>query len=374
MSLPSVAVIGVGKFGEIHLKALSQLQRFGKARLVALADINEKLLGQRQRDCGTWKGDASPPPAVYADYQEMLGKEKPDMVTIATPDHLHREIALDCLAADAHVLVEKPMDVTVEGGRAMVETARAKGRLLQVDFHKRYDPYHRELAASVAAGKLGRVEYGYAHMEDRIEVPRDWFPKWAPKSSPIWFLGVHMIDLIRWIVQSECVEVYATGTKEKLASLGVDVYDSIQAALLFQNGASFTVQSSWILPDNFEAIVDQGIRVVGSEGMAEVDSQYRGARSCLRQNEGTRMSTWNLSLMQERRDASGLPTWVGYGVEAIEDFVENVARLKEGGDLSRIGKDGSISPTGEDGLAVTAIAAAVHESLEKRSPIRRSSF
>jgi predicted dehydrogenase len=366
----TIAVIGVGKFGEIHLKALTQAHRSGQVRLVALADVNEKLLEQRQRECAAWIGDSSRGPAVYADYKEMLAKEKPAMVTIATPDYLHRQITLDCLAAEAHVLVEKPMDVTVEGCRAMIEAARAKGRILQVDFHKRYDPYHRELAASVAAGKLGRVEYGYAHIEDRIEVPRDWFPKWAPKSSPVWFLGVHMIDLVRWIIRSECVEVYATGMKEKLASLGIDTYDSVQATLRFENGASFTVQSSWILPDSFEAIVDQGIRIVGSEGMAEVDSQYRGARACLPQSDGARMATWNLGFIQERRDARGLPIWVGYGVEAILDFVDNVTRPKEGSTPP----EGSISPTGEDGLAVTAIAEAIHRSLERQQSQRVTSF
>jgi predicted dehydrogenase len=173
-----------------------------------------------------------------------------------------------------------------------------------------------------------------------------------------------MIDLIRWIIKSDGVEVYATGMKEKLASLGVDTYDSIQTTILFRNGATFTVQSSWILPDDFEAIVDQGIRLVGSEGSVEVDSQYRGARLCLAKGG---MATWNLGFMQERKDAGGGPAWAGYGVEAIEDFAQNVARVLQGGPIRL---EESISPTGEDGLEVTAIAAAAHRSLESHSPER----
>jgi predicted dehydrogenase len=360
MKIPKVGIIGAGKFGEVHLKALSQMHRRGQAQLAAVAEINEKLLEQRLREYGE---GVLPRTARFTDYRRMLEGCPLDAVTIATPDHLHRDIALDCLAAGKHVLVEKPMDVTVAGCRQMVEAAASRNLLLQVDFHKRYDPYHRELEAAVASGKLGGIQYGYAHVEDRIEVPRDWFPNWAPKSSPVWFLGVHMIDLIRWVIKSDGAEVCATGTKEKLASLGVDTYDSIQCTILFRSGASFTVHSAWMLPDKFEAVVDQGIRVVGSEGVMEVDSQYRGSRACFAQSG---MVTHNLGFMQDRRDADGRPAWAGYGIEAIEDFAQNVARILGGGP-KRIA--GSPTPSGEDGLAVTAIAVAAHESLASRKAV-----
>jgi predicted dehydrogenase len=362
MKIPRLAVIGGGKFGEVHLKALAQMHRKGQIQLAALAEINEHLLHQRIREYGTASGHVWL--AGYTDYREMIANCAVDGVTIATPDHLHQRIALDCLAAGKHVLVEKPLDVTVAGCRQMVEAARTRNLLLQVDFHKRYDPYHRELAASAASGRMGRIEYGYAHMEDRIEVPRDWFPHWAPKSSPMWFLGVHMIDLFRWVIQSDGAEVYATGVKDKLRSLGVDTYDSVQATVVFKNGASFTIQTAWIAPDSFEAIVDQGIRVVGSEGMMEVDSQDRGSRACFSRGG---MITHNLGFIQERTDASGAKVWIGYGVEAIEDFGANLTRIVNGGPLRLAG---AISPSGEDGMAVTAIAAAAHESLAAKRVVK----
>ena len=349
MKTAKIGIIGGGKFGEMHLRAFRQLESEGKARLVALADVNEKLLADRQKQYGV---------KPYTNYLQMIEKEKLDGVSVATPDFLHRKIAVDCLRAGAHVLVEKPLDTTVEGCREMIAAAEKSRVLLQVDFHKRYDPYHQELEKLARAGRFGRIQYGYSWMEDRIEVPRDWFPQWAPKSSPAWFLGVHFYDLARWIIQSNGREVYATGMKDKLKSLGVDTYDSICAMVVFESGVTFCFETSWILPDSFEAIVNQGIRIVGSEGIMEVDSQNRGAESCF---AGGGMATHNLGFFKETRDKDGRTVYSGYGIESIQDWALNVNFLLNGGKLADMkGKYAD----GNDGLEVTKIAVAVHRSLE----------
>ena len=316
--IPRIAVIGAGKFGEMHLRAFQQMQRESRAVLVAVADIDSDLLALRRRQYGV---------ETFSEYRKMLEKTNPDGVAIVTPDYLHREIALDCIRSGRHVLVEKPLDVTVEGCCEILSAAETEGRLLQVDFHKRYDPYHRELRDLVSDGALGDVEYGYAYMEDRIEVPRDWFPGWAAQSSPAWFLGVHMYDLIRWVANSDGRWVSATGVKKKLASLGIDTYDCIQAKLVLESGASFSIDTSWILPDTHEAIVNQGIRVVGTEGLLEVDTQDRGARGCLK---GAGMQTLNLGFFKEQKDATGRSHYSGYGIESIQAFADNISRRAEG--------------------------------------------
>jgi len=348
MKKPRIGIVGGGKFGEIHLKACAQLQREGRAELCALADVDARVRESRAREFGV---------RTYENCASMLAAESLDAITIATPDFLHREIALTALAAGKHVLVEKPMDTTVEGCEAMIEAADKRGLLLQVDYHKRYDPYHQELERKIRAGELGRVQYGYAHVEDRIDVPRDWFPHWAPRSSPAWFIGIHMYDLVRWCIKAEAKAVFATGTKDVLKSLGIDTYDSIRAHIVFKNGASFAVDSSWILPDKFEAIVNQGIRVVGSAGMMEVDSQYRGSLSC---TTAAGMATQNLGFLREERERDGSMRYAGYGIEAIQDFVLNVAHLMEGGSMRDLG---GVAAFGRDGLEATKIAVAAHRSV-----------
>jgi len=131
-----IAVVGAGKFGQTHLDVFTQLESTGLAELAAIAEANPGR-AEELRDRYTCP--------VYADYREMIGKEALDAVSIATPDHLHREIAAAAAKAGKHILVEKPLDVTVEGAEEMVRAARAAGVLLQVDFHKRYDPDHQTI-------------------------------------------------------------------------------------------------------------------------------------------------------------------------------------------------------------------------------------
>jgi len=343
-------VVGGGTFGVMHLRTFRQLESEGRCEFLALADVNEELLAQRRGEFGM---------RTYTDYREMIECEEPDGVTIATPDHLHRRIALDVIASGTHAFVEKPLDVTPDGCREIIEAAREKGLLLEVDFHKRYDPYHQELRRLAAEGKFGEVEYGYAWMEDRIEVPRDWWPAWAAHSSPAWFLAIHMVDLFLWVAQTRGRAVYATGTKKKLRSLGIDAWDAVSITAQCERDISLQCQVSWILPDAFEAIVNQGIRVVGTEGIMEVDSQNRGAQSCF--GADNRMATHNLGFFREYTDKAGRTLYGGYGIEAIADFADNLSYLLDGGDLTALAGQ---YPDGGDGLEATKIVAAAHESLE----------
>lgn len=349
-----IGVIGAGTFGINHLRAFRQLGYTGEAELVALAEVNDATRKSRLEEF---------PIHGYADYQEMLRCENLDAVSIATPDHLHRDIAIACARAGKHVLVEKPLDVTVAGCLAMIDAARTSGVLLQVDFHKRYDPEHEQVQLAVRAGELGDILYGYAHMEDRIEVPLDWFPRWAGNSSPVWFLGVHFFDLVRWILGCDARRVFAVGQRGHLKSLGVDTLDAVQTHVEFTSGTEVCFHTSWILPRRFEAVVNQGLRLVGTKGLWEVDTQNRGAQSCI---DPQGMRTWNNSFLRERKDQSGRTHFRGYGADSIEDFARNVNFLLGGGSLDQLQGQHA---TGEDGLEVTKIAVAAHKSLTTGQPV-----
>jgi predicted dehydrogenase len=256
----------------------------------------------------------------------------------------------------------------------MIEVSEANHCLLQVDFHKRFDPSYRELRSLIQRGYLGDIEYGYAYIEDRLEVPRDWLGDWVDQTSPNWFLGVHMYDLVRFVTNLGVGAVTATGIKKKLTSLGIDTFDSIQAKLILENGGSFSVDTSWILPDGHESIVNQGFRLVGSEGMMELDSQYRGVRGCLKRPTDSRhceesgMQTWNLEFFRERQDAKGQSLYGGYGIESIQDFVSNVTGLLN--DVSLANLKGRYAD-GYDGLEATKIAAAIEASVASEGKLIR---
>lgn len=343
-----VGVIGGGIWGSYHLSAIGDLENAGKARLVAVATRTEKSAAKHAQSYRI-KG--------YTDYRKMIEEEDLDAVTVATPDHLHREMALFAMARGKHVLVEKPMDLTTAGCRAMVDLARERGLLLQVDFHKRYDPYNVDAMRCVRAGKIGEPYYAYAYMEDKIVVPTRWLAGWAAESSPFWFIGVHKYDLVRWMTGREAVSVLARGWKGKLLSLGIDTYDAVSAAIQMEGGLTCTIDVNWIVPSQFEAVVNQGLRLVGSEGLVELDSQDRGLRYCFAADGPI---TPNPGAIFRDETAFGLQRVAGYFVDAIKDFVLNVRFLKTGGSLDQL--EGRY-PSGMDGLRVTQVAEAVHRSI-----------
>src|SRR5437899_1802494 len=110
-----IGVIGGGKFGEVHLRTFRQMRWDGVVEQVALCRQNAEAL-ERQAAEYQVKG--------YTDYREMLERERLDAVTVVTPDHLHREMALAALERGLHVLVEKPLDTTVEGCQEIIDAAK----------------------------------------------------------------------------------------------------------------------------------------------------------------------------------------------------------------------------------------------------------
>lgn len=351
---PGLGVIGGGIWAQHHMNAARDLEHDGRARLVGMAsktgETRDRVTAQYQI-FGT------------TDYRELIRREDVHAISIVTPDHLHREMAIAAMNAGKHVIVEKPMDLTVEGCEKMIRAARENRVLLFVDFHKRYDPVHQKARQLILQGKLGRIQYGYAYMEDKIVVPRDWFPKWAERSTPFWFIGVHQVDLLRWSLKSEVVKASARGFRGKLDSLGIPTYDSIHAQLEFESGAVFTVDISWILPDDFEALVNQGMRIVGSDGILELDTQDRGFKGSLKEE---RFQTFNLNAAHAVETRRGSLQHSGYFIEPVKDFLGMVGELVNGANLDDVAKD---YPGGEDGLEATRVSLAVHESVESGRPV-----
>lgn len=352
-----VGVIGGGTWGAYHLLAAKNLEGDGRVRLVAIADRDEKTAAKQSEAFGI---------KAYTDYKRMIDEEDLDAVTIATPDHLHREMALYAMEREKHVLVEKPMDLTTTGCREMVDLADEKQVLLQVDFHKRYDPYNIDVMRKVRAGSIGEPYYVYAYMEDKIIVPSQWLAGWATQSSPFWFIGVHKYDLVRWITGREAVSVLAHGKKGALLELGIDTYDAVSASIEMEGGLACTIDVNWVLPPQFEAVVNQGLRLVGSQGIIELDSQDRGLRYCFASDGAI---TPNLGAFFSDTTPFGWKEVNGYFVDAIKDFLLNVLFLKSGGELGQL--EGRY-PSGWDGLRVTQVAEAVHRSIAEGHQIEIS--
>ncbi len=350
-----VAVVGGGIYGTNLLNSFSEFEREGLTKLVALADINEQVLNSQAKKYNI---------SGYTDFREMLDKEEVDAVAVATPDHLHREITLEVINRGKHVLMQKPMDMTVEGCEEIVEEADKNNVLVEVDFHKRFDPPHRNLKKAIQAGVLGQIQYGYAWIEDTIEVPHEWLHSWAHKSSPSWFVGIHYYDLFIWMMGAKARKVYATGSKSKLLGMGINTYDSIQAKVEFDNGANIVFDSSWILPKHFPSINNQGCKVVGTEGIWEIDAQDRGVWTC----DLNGLKTQNYYFLREDVDPLGRKVHYGYGSEAHREFVVHVNAIINKMPFNY--EDTTLGLSAVEGIESTRIAYAVDESIKKGEIIK----
>lgn len=346
-----IGIVGTGLYGVTHLQAFAERnRRSADVEVAGFAEISPQRRAEIETRFAV-KG--------YADHRSLIEKGKLDAVTVVTPDHLHYPVVMDCLEAGLPVLVEKPFATDVGQARQMAAKARERGLLVQVDFHKRFDPYHIDLKLRIQEGELGKIQYGYCWMEDVLRVGTNMIGQksWQDQGSPAWFLGIHMIDLTYWLMGlPRPLRVHATGFKGKLASLGIDIYDSVKAEVTYENGAVITYDSSVILPNSHESIVRQGVKMVGTEGFMEVNSQYRGARGC---STHKGMETPNLGMLHRQVGRDGQVAYQGYLWDSIYDFVDNLRFLKEGHSLEEL-EGRYASP--EQGLETTKVGVAIHES------------
>jgi predicted dehydrogenase len=346
-----IGVVGTGAYGRVHLNALSQRQaREGDVKLIGIAEIDE---ARRQQTSAEYECPG------YSSHEELIETGHPDAVCVVTPDHLHYRVVMDCLKEGLPVLVEKPFATDLEQAREMAREARKRKVFLQVDFHKRFDPYHIDLKMRIAERELGDVQYGYCWIEDVLDVGRRMIGKesWQGQGSPAWFLGIHMIDLTYWMIGTpRATRVYAQGFKGKLRSMGIDIYDSVKATVTYENGVSVTYDCSVILPDSHESRVRQGVKMVGTEGVMEVNSQYRGAKEC---TSAKGMETPNLGGRYRTYGKDGGIVYHGYFNDSIFDFVDNLQLLRNGKTIQDLE---GLYASPEQGVETTKIGVAVHES------------
>lgn len=155
------ALIGSGWWG---MNILREALASGECKLTALADVDTRQLKNAVDALIPLTSDK---PKTYSDYRELLKKEKPEIVIVATPDHWHALCCIAAIESGAHVYVEKPIGHTIREGSAMVRAARKHNRIVQVGTHRRVSPHNvsgMEFLKSGKAGKIGMarafVHYG----------------------------------------------------------------------------------------------------------------------------------------------------------------------------------------------------------------------
>jgi predicted dehydrogenase len=147
----TTALIGTGWWG---MNILGEAMRSGECTVTGMCDVDTNQLEPAIAKVKQLSGDS---PRQYKDYRDLLRKEKPEIVIVATPDHWHPLCMIEAVRSGAHVYVEKPIGHTLMEGRAMVNAARAAKRMVQVGTHRRVSPHNVSGMQFLKSGKAGKI-------------------------------------------------------------------------------------------------------------------------------------------------------------------------------------------------------------------------
>lgn len=250
-----VAVIGAGFMGSMHASIFSQAPN---CELVAIVDPNTGLADQVAARSGGAK--------VYATHDELLASERLDLVSICTPDNMHRAPAEAVARRGVNLFIEKPIASGVEDARAVIAAARTAGIKLGVGYLLRFDPRYARAKELIDDGRLGEPIHLYARRNSaRTEGPK----RYAGKLPLALHVTVHDVDLVLWMLKGQRpVSVYAQQTDRLLGAIGTQ--DSIAAIVRFSGGTVVNFESAWALPSGARHMIDARLELIGTEGSFEV--------------------------------------------------------------------------------------------------------
>ena len=246
------AVIGCGTWGRDLLKELARLPN---APVVAICDNYEPFLRRSK--------ESAPKAETFTDYLKLLQKKEVQGVFVATPSHLHKDIAIAALQAGKHVYCEAPLATTVEDARAIAQAARAAGRLhFQAGQQLRSDPQRRSLLGFVRTGSLGRMALARAQWHKKQSWRRtstnadrekelNWRLRNATSPGLIGEIGLHQLDMASWFINAQPVSVTGFGAIIKWNEDGRDVPDTIQAVVEYPGGVKLSYDCT--LANSFDA-------------------------------------------------------------------------------------------------------------------------
>ena len=281
----NVALIGAGSQGRVLLAACLKIPG---VRFKAVCDIWP--YGQTYASNILKKYDQ--PVNVYADYQEMLAKEKDfDAAIIATPDWMHAEQTIACLKAGKHVYCEKEMSNTLEGAKSMVLAARETGKLLQIGHQRRSNPRYWHAKRLIEKDKvLGRVTHVYGQWNRSVDQSQDlgWPPKYEMDKATLAKYGYESMAQFRnW----RWFKKYSAGAIADLGSHQIDIFNWFLGVppqnVVASGGLDYYKDREWY--DNVMAIYQYGPQAGTVRGFYEVvnSTSFGGYYEAFMGDEGT---------------------------------------------------------------------------------------
>ena len=258
------ALIGCGRIAPNHVAAAKANEN--DIELLAVCDIVpencEKVLEQLSEEERS---------AVkrFEDYKSLLAEIKPELVAIATESGNHAQIALDCIEAGCHVIIEKPIALSIADANAIIKAAAEKGVKVCTNHQNRFNKAVQKTRQELEAGSFGKLLHGTAHIlwnrNKGYYEQAPWRGTWAMDGGTLMNQCIHNIDLLRWMMGGEVDEVFAY--TDNLQHDYIEAEDLGMAVVKFSNGSYGMIEgTSNVYPRNLE----ETLYMFGTDGTVKL--------------------------------------------------------------------------------------------------------
>lgn len=335
-------IVGIGRHAD--LKVVPAMKSAAETAVIAAFSRDRRRAEAFARKHGL--------PAASDSLPELLADRRIDAVYISSPNFLHAPYTRLAAEAGKHVLVEKPMALTVDEAREMVQVCRLNGVTLGVGFQLRHHPGHRKARDLMRGGVLGRTtlvqgQFFYPDLRGTVELPKRpdlsaWWemPEMVGGSYSIMGMGIHIVDLLQFLLEDPIVEVSAM-TDGQTAKKPLD--DLAAILLRFQNGVIGTACCGRRVPDS-----ENDAMLYGSDGRIAL-------RDTIREACGGRLEVASTTVNLEEPYEPNLLTLYRREVEAFNAAVQ---------------RGEPFDASGEDGARIVQITSAIIEAAATGRSVR----
>ncbi|GAB1431731.1 Gfo/Idh/MocA family oxidoreductase [Spirochaetota bacterium] len=318
----SLAIIGCGRISFKHVEAVVG----NKDRMSLLATCDPELNKAEAKKAEYLKSVPDGKITTFRDYKEMLSAIKPDIVTIATESGKHKEIAIDCLNAGCHVIVEKPMALSTSDARLMIDTAKKNNKKLAVCFQNRFNAPIQKLREAYEKNRFGKILHGMVQIRwnrnDAYYAEAPWRGTWEQDGGTLMNQCTHGIDLLQWMMGEDAVRVQAQ-TRRFLRPIEAEDFGT--AIVEFASGAVGIIEGSAdVYPKNLNETLsifgEKGTVVIGGLAVNKLESWRFADAEAVGDTEDKVLDP----------NAKDPPTVYGFGHSALfKDFLGAIENNRE---------------------------------------------
>lgn len=257
------ALIGCGRISPNHIVAA---QKNG-LEIIALCDIDPS-----QAEDKILKFDLSKSIPIYTDYRLMLHEKKPELVAICTESGKHASIAIDCIDAGCHVIIEKPIALSIEDADKIINRGKEKNVKVCACHQNRFNKSIQKIREAVEKRRFGKLLHATAHIRwarDHEYYSRaKWRGTWEQDGGALMNQCIHDIDLLRWMMGDDVVEVVAM--TDRLKHNYIEAEDLGIALIKFGNGSYGIIEGTTnIYPKNLE----ETLYIFGEKGTVKAGGE-----------------------------------------------------------------------------------------------------